>query len=258
MRILTPFDFASNKKIVTFAVYKPSCMRYILLLAFIPIFIIALYIYKRDKFQKEPLKELIKAFAAGMCSAAVVILVHEILGLSGIDIDTNVVLRAFVSAALIEESVKFFFFYKLFWNNPTFDERFDGIVYAVYVSLGFAFVENVLYIYQDVSQAVHVAYARAFFAVPAHTLFAIAMGYGAGMAKFSRKRASLYLVSGLIWAIILHGIYDFLLMYSSDLAAINESFSAFIVMLFYIFVIIMWVAGFKRMKKLSEEDEWHL
>ena len=81
MRILTPFDFASNKKIVTFAVYKPSCMRYILLLAFIPIFIIALYIYKRDKFQKEPLKELIKAFAAGMCSAAVVILVHEILGL---------------------------------------------------------------------------------------------------------------------------------------------------------------------------------
>lgn len=233
-------------------------MRYILLLAFIPIFVIAVYIYKRDKYKKEPLKELLKAFAAGMASAAVVILIHEILGLSGIDIDTNVFLRAFVSAAVIEECVKFFFFYKLFWNNPNFDERFDGIVYAVYVSLGFAFVENVLYIYQDVSQAVSIAHARAFFAVPAHTLFAIAMGYGAGMARFSRNRASLYLMSGLIWAIVLHGIYDFLLMYSSDLASVNETFSAFIVMLFYIFVILMWIAGFKRMRKLSEEDEWRL
>ncbi|MBQ3930135.1 MAG: PrsW family intramembrane metalloprotease [Paludibacteraceae bacterium] len=233
-------------------------MRYILLLAFIPIFVIAVYIYKRDKFNKEPLKELLKAFAAGMFSAVVVILVHEILDLSGVDIETNVFLRAFVSAAVIEECSKFFFFYKLFWNNPNFDERFDGIVYAVYVSLGFAFVENVLYIYQDVGQAVSIARARAFFAVPAHTLFAIAMGYGAGIARFSRKRASLYLVSGLIWAILLHGIYDFLLMYSSDLASVNETFSAFIVMLFYIFVIIMWVVGFRRMKRLNEEDQWRL
>lgn len=233
-------------------------MRYILLLAFIPIFVIAVYIYKRDKFNKEPLKELLKAFAAGMFSAVVVILVHEILDLSGVDIETNVFLRAFVSAAVIEECSKFFFFYKLFWNNPNFDERFDGIVYAVYVSLGFAFVENVLYIYQDVGQAVSIARARAFFAVPAHTLFAIAMGYGAGIARFSRKRASLYLVSGLVWAILLHGIYDFLLMYSSDLASVNETFSAFIVMLFYIFVIIMWVVGFRRMKKLNEEDQWRL
>ena len=202
--------------------------------------------------------ELLKAFAAGMFSAVVVILVHEILDLSGVDIETNVFLRAFVSAAVIEECSKFFFFYKLFWNNPNFDERFDGIVYAVYVSLGFAFVENVLYIYQDVGQAVSIARARAFFAVPAHTLFAIAMGYGAGIARFSRKRASLYLVSGLIWAILLHGIYDFLLMYSNELASVNETFSAFIVMLFYIFVIIMWVVGFRRMKKLNEEDQWRL
>lgn len=233
-------------------------MRYILLLAFIPIFVIAVYIYKRDKFNKEPLKELLKAFAAGMFSAVVVILIHEILDLSGVDIETNVFLRAFVSAAVIEECSKFFFFYKLFWNNPNFDERFDGIVYAVYVSLGFAFVENVLYIYQDVGQAVSIARARAFFAVPAHTLFAIAMGYGAGIARFSRKRASLYLVSGLIWAILLHGIYDFLLMYSNELASVNETFSAFIVMLFYIFVIIMWVVGFRRMKRLNEEDQWRL
>lgn len=233
-------------------------MRYVLLLAFIPIFIIALYIYKRDKFKKEPFKELLKAFAAGMCSAVVVLLVHDILDLSGINLESNVFLRAFVSAAIIEECVKFFFFYKFFWNNPCFDERFDGIIYAAYVSLGFAFVENVLYIYQDVSQAARIAYARAFFAVPAHTLFAIAMGYGAGLAKFSRKRSTFYLVCGLIWAIILHGIYDFLLMFSEELAAVNESFSAFIVMIFYIFVAVMWFAGFKRMKRLSEEDEWRL
>lgn len=233
-------------------------MRYILLLAFIPIFVIALYIYKRDVYKKEPLKELCKAFCGGIASAVVVILINQLLDLSGIDLESNVVLRAFISAGLIEECVKFFFVYKLFWRNPHFDERFDGIVYAVFVSLGFAFVENVLYIYQDVTNAVHIAYARAFFAVPAHTLFAIAMGAGLGIAKFSNKAATAKMVGGLISAILIHGTYDFLLMYAEELEAVNESFSAFIVLLFYVFVAIMWIMGFKRMKALSEEDKWRL
>ncbi len=233
-------------------------MRYVLLLAFIPVLIIALYVYKRDVYQKEPLSALIKAFAGGMCSAVVVLLIGTLLDLSGIDIQSNVFLRAFVSAALIEEGTKFYFLYKLFWRSPDFDERFDGIVYAVFVSLGFAFVENVLYIYQDINNAESIAYARAFSAVPAHALFAIAMGYGMGMAKFSRKNSTALLTYGLLSAVFIHGTYDFLLMFADELNATNESFSAFISMLFYVFVILMWVAGFKRMKKLSEEDKWKL
>lgn len=233
-------------------------MRYILLLAFIPVFIIGLFIYKRDVYKKEPVKELVKAFAGGVASAIVVLIIGTMFDLSGIDLESDVFLRAFVSAALIEECVKFFFTYKLFWNNPNFDERFDGIVYSVFVALGFAFLENVLYIFNDASNAVSVAYSRALFAVPAHSLFAISIGFGMGLAKFSRKRGSLYLVGGLIWAIVLHGIYDFLLMYSDELAAVNQPFSAFIMLIFYVFVAVMWVVGFKRMKHLNEEDQWRL
>ncbi len=233
-------------------------MRYVLLLAFIPILIIALYIYKRDVYKKEPIGELLKAFCGGMASAIVVIVINHLIDLAGIDLTSNVVLRAFVSAALIEEGTKFFFVYKLFWRNPNFDERFDGIVYAVFVSLGFAFVENVLYIYQDVTNAVHIAYSRAFFAVPAHTLFAIAMGTGLGLAKFSKRNATAKITGGLISAMLIHGTYDFLLMYAEELEAVNESFSAFIILLFYIFVLIMWIMGFKRMKAISEEDKWRL
>lgn len=233
-------------------------MRYILLLAFIPILVVALYIYKRDVYKKEPIKELVKAFCGGIASALVVIMINQLIVLAGIDITSNVILRAFVSAGLIEECVKFFFLYKLFWNNPCFDERFDGIVYAVFVALGFAFIENILYIYQDVSNAVHIAYARAFFAVPAHTLFAISMGSGLGLARFSNHNVTVRITGGLVSAVVIHGIYDFLLMYADELEAVNETFSAFIVLLFYIFVFFMWVMGFKRMRALSEEDKWRL
>jgi len=233
-------------------------MRYILLLAFLPIFIIALYIYKRDVYKKEPFVELLKAFAGGMCSAGIVLAIHFLFDLSGIDLESNVILRAFVSAAILEESIKFLFLYKLFWKNKNFDERFDGIVYAVFISLGFAFVENVLYIYQDITNVISIAYSRAFFAVPAHTLFAIAMGYGFGMARFSSKAATITMVGGLISAIFIHGTYDFLLMYAEELSMINESFSAFIIMLFYVFVLFMWIVGFKRMRRVSEEDKWKL
>lgn len=233
-------------------------MSYILYLSFIPVFIIAVYIYKRDVFKKEPIKELFKAFCCGMAIAGVVLAIGFLLDAAGIDIQTNVVLRAFVSAALIEEGTKFFFLYKFFWKNNCFDERFDGIVYAVFVSLGFAFVENVLYISSDVSHAESVAYARAFFAVPAHSLFAVAMGYGMGMAKFSNNRADAYIVRGLLSAIFIHGTYDFLLMYAEELASINESFSTFITMMFYLFVLCMWIVGLRRINSLLEADQWRL
>ncbi len=231
---------------------------YILLLAFIPVLIVALYVYKRDVYSKEPIGQLFKAFFAGMLSAAVVLIINVMLHLAGVSLERSVFLNAYIGAGLIEECIKFTFLYWLFWNSPHFDERFDGVVYAVFVSMGFAFVENVLYIYDGIEKLHEIVRARAVFAVPAHALFAIAMGYGMGLARFSNRASGWLLAGGLFSAIIIHGTYDFLLMYADSLADINESFSAFIMLLFYIFVILMWIVGFKRMRSLNEEDKWRL
>ena len=88
-----------------------------------------------------------------------------------------------------------------------FNEPFDGIVYAVMVSMGFAAVENVMYVLQG---GMDVALVRAFSAVPAHATFGIIMGFFMGKAKFSKNRI-MWNFTGLMSAILFHGAYDFFL-----------------------------------------------
>ena len=88
---------------------------------------------------------------------------------------------AFVVAGFTEELMKYLAFYFFFWQERNFNEKFDGIIYAVYISLGFAAVENILYVF---SGGMGVGFVRAFTAVPAHALFGISMGYYFGLARF--------------------------------------------------------------------------
>ena len=92
-------------------------------------------------------------------------------------------------------------------RNNEFNEPFDGIVYAVMVSMGFAALENILYTFQ---YGYGVGVTRAFTAVPAHATFGIIMGYFMGKAKFSKNRIKLNLL-GLLLATLFHGSYDFFL-----------------------------------------------
>ena len=92
-------------------------------------------------------------------------------------------------------------------KNNEFNEPFDGIVYAVMVSMGFAALENILYTFQ---YGFGVGVTRAFTAVPAHATFGIIMGYFMGKAKFSNNRIKLNLL-GLLFATLFHGSYDFFL-----------------------------------------------
>jgi RsiW-degrading membrane proteinase PrsW (M82 family) len=118
---------------------------------------------------------------------------------------------AFFVVGLAEELSKFLFLrYNLFLRSE-FDEPYDGITYAVMIAMGFATLENFMYV-NRASNAYDVAWLRAFTAVPAHATFAIAMGYFTGLAKFNRKKRFSYLIKGLIVAILMHGFYDFLLM----------------------------------------------
>ena len=116
-------------------------------------------------------------------------------------------IQAFFVVALVEEFAKFVIVKYYAQNDKEFNEPFDGIVYAVMVSMGFATLENVLYTFQYGTET---GIMRAFTAVPAHATFAILMGYFMGKAKFSNNKTKLNLF-GLLVATFFHGAYDFFL-----------------------------------------------
>ena len=184
----------------------------LLLLAISPVIIIVLYIYFKDKFEKEPIPFLLKNFLLG---ATVSILITVILGgfvsrLIPLIDNTSVFqqfLKAFVVVALVEEFSKYVIIRYYSQRSKEYNEPFDGIVYAVMVSMGFAALENVLYVLQH---GISTGIMRAFTAVPAHATFAILMGYFMGKAKFSKNRIVLNLM-GLFFATLFHGAYDFFL-----------------------------------------------
>ena len=115
--------------------------------------------------------------------------------------------KAFFVVALIEEFSKYLMVRYYAQPKKDFNEPFDGIIYAVMVSMGFAFVENIFYVIEGGMQ---VAIIRAITAIPAHATFAILMGYYMGKAKFSNNKAKFNLI-GLALAILFHGAYDFFL-----------------------------------------------
>jgi RsiW-degrading membrane proteinase PrsW (M82 family) len=149
--------------------------------------------------------------------------------------------NAFVVAACTEELFKFMAFYLLIWRNKHFNEKFDGIVYASFISLGFAGVENILYVTEG---GLSVGITRAFTAIPAHALFGVIMGYQFGLARFYPKERSWRLFLALLIPILLHGIYDFILM----------SGHPSLLFVFIPFLIFLWFFGFRRIRQLSDRS----
>ncbi len=213
----------------------------IFLSAIAPVFIIALYIYFRDKYEKEPLLLLAKALAFGMLTVIPILFVERFLmgvmpplGRIG-----AAAYQAFLVAGTSEEVFKFLALYLLIWKSPSFNEQFDGIVYAVFVSLGFAAVENVMYVMDG---GLEVAAVRAITAVPAHAIFGITMGYFFGIARRYEELRKVYMQRALWVPILLHGIYDFILMVGIP----------WLLALFIPYVIYLYIAGGRKLKILSE------
>jgi RsiW-degrading membrane proteinase PrsW (M82 family) len=137
----------------------------------------------------------------------------------------SLLFNAFFVAGLVEESVKLYFIRRYIIRRREFDERADGIVYAICVSMGFAFVENLLYGYRDAG----ILLARAFSAVPGHALFSGIMGYYIGLSKIEPGRSGAW-GRGLAWAVLLHGLYDFLLLSGQALAVLPLLVAGWIVL----------------------------
>ena len=217
----------------------------LLLISLAPVFIIAFYIYISDKYEKEPFRHLLKALFTGVIIILPVVFIEKFLisfsylfeGLS------KAAYNAFVVASVCEEGFKYLGFVLIVWGNRNFNEKFDGIVYSVFISLGFAAVENILYVFQG---GLFTGIVRALTAVPAHALFGTVMGYYFGLARFYPQMKRKYLFLALVIPFIWHGLYDFLLLGHNQI----------LLLLFIPFIIFFWINGFRKMKKLSDESEF--
>ena len=184
----------------------------LLLLAIAPVMVVIVWIYYKDKIEKEPKSFLFKNFIFGATVSVIITwilsaVVNSVYPLLKTNDIFETFLKAFIYVALIEEFAKYVIVRFLAKPNKEFNEKFDGIVYAVMVSMGFACLENILYVFE---YGVKVGFLRAFTAVPAHATFGVLMGYFMGQAKFSENRVQKNII-GLLIATFFHGAYDFFL-----------------------------------------------
>lgn len=218
-------------------------MHLLIIAALAPVAVLLWQILRRDAANPEPPRMLAKAFLYGMISTAVTFVLlpfTEALGDLIVLNDTALSVafkQAFFSAALPEEGAKLLMLWLLLRNNPYFDERFDGIVYAVCVGMGFAAVENVLYLFNNYDSWLSVGIVRALFAVPGHFFDAVIMGYYYSHYHFGTRRNPATKALILAAPVVAHGIYDGIL-FSYD---IDNGGAVVALILFLIF--------FNRLKK---------
>ncbi len=254
----------------------------LILAALLPAVVLCVYVFKKDRVEKEPIGLLLLLLALGAVSCFPAAYVEGVIGdvlntifaplgvkdASGdVYLSSNIFyvyhfLKYFVGVALVEEGFKFLFLILATKNNRNFNCLFDGMIYAIFVSLGFAALENVMYVSQ---YGFGNAVMRAVLAVPGHMFDAVLMGYYYSMwhikdqvVRFERSLKAQNIlrvqtpetdVRGSIWACILvptlaHGFYDFCCTLDSWIA----------VLVFYAFVIFMYFHCFGKIRKMSYAD----
>lgn len=186
----------------------------VLVVALLPSILLGIYIWWKDP-QKEPLIWLVKSFLIGcvICfplahieNIIELFLSHLISPYSIFSTPAN----AFFVAAIPEEGIKLLALWILLQRNPFFDEHIDGIVYAVFIGLGFAAVENVFYLF-NTENWISTAIVRSLLAVPGHYAFAVLMGYYYSLYYFV-ERTKRHALCIFFVPVMIHGIYDSLAM----------------------------------------------
>jgi protease PrsW len=189
----------------------------LLSLAIAPGIAICLYIFFKDQYNKEPRRHLIVSFFLGVFSAFIALglqllltPLHKTLMPENI---FSIAIFAYFVVALTEEWSKYIMVRYYAFPKKEFDEPYDGIVYSVMVGMGFATIENIMYVTQH---GYATAFVRMFLSVPAHGTFAVLMGYSIGKAWINYDRRIMYMMLGLFWAVFFHGTFDFFLFLRED------------------------------------------
>ncbi|MBA4541692.1 MULTISPECIES: PrsW family glutamic-type intramembrane protease [Thermoactinomyces] len=209
--------------------------------AVIPAVLLMIWIYKWDQLHPEPKRHVLRLFVMGALvplPAALIerhLLITKALSPNPQSL-VGILLTAFFVAGAVEELLKALFFYKGIYRHREFDEPIDGVVYAVAVSLGFAMVENILYVS---SYGLATAFLRSVTAIPGHMFFGIIMGYYFSRAKMGRSRLS----AAFAIPAFFHGVYDSF--------AMSDGFRANVALLVYLLILLFFslniISRLKRM-----------
>lgn len=213
----------------------------LLALSLAPVAALIFFFYVRDRYEPEPRKVVLKVLLFGVL-ACIPAAIGEALfekAFPWMHKPDNLILLfigVFISVALVEELCKFLIVMAGVYRSREFDEVYDGIVYCVSASLGFAALENVLYVF---SCGAGVGILRALLSVPGHALDGVLMGYFVGLGKFAKKGRVLLIFTGLFLATLAHAVYDFLLFSQVPLLMLSV----------IPFVGLLWLIAFMLVKK---------
>jgi RsiW-degrading membrane proteinase PrsW (M82 family) len=187
-------------------------------LAIAPGLAICIYIFLKDIYNKEPKRLLLASFFLGIVSIIPPYFIEtSTLKFFNTGISSLATL-AFCVVALSEELSKFLVVRYFCYPQKRFDEPLDGIVYSVMVSMGFATIENIGYVF---THGYSIAFVRMFVSVPAHATFGVVMGYFIGKSKIDSANSFKYLLTGLLVAVLFHGTFDFFIFLQAN-EVINE------------------------------------
>ena len=231
---------------------------FLLLAALVPAAFLMVQVYRLDRIEKEPAGLLLKlalfgalsGLAAGAIEGALTRVLDVTLGGSML----RLVLENFLAVALVEEACKRWVVLKFAWNHPAFDYRFDAVVYCVFSALGFAALENILYVAE---YGFAVAVSRALLSVPGHCFFAVYMGIYLGQAKMAERAMQRYYIelpdetpgrylrASLLVPTLLHGFWDFSLSVGGWLMTV----------LFYLFVLAFFIDAYRKLRFAAGSDE---
>ncbi|WP_249871999.1 glutamic-type intramembrane protease PrsW [Oceanobacillus saliphilus] len=201
-----------------------------------PIVALMSFIYLKDRIT-EPIPLIMKTFIFGALLVFPIMFIQY--AIANEQISNSIFIESFFQIALFEEFFKWFIFLFAIYHHPEFDNHYDGIVYAVSISLGFASVENILYL---LTNGIEYAFWRAFFPVSSHALFGVIMGFYFGRAKMNSGNKSLNIAVAFLFPFILHGIYNYIL----------RSFTNSWFYVLIPFMILLWMRALHRMKTAND------
>ena len=228
-------------------------MRTVLIAALLPCVIVLWYVYKKDKAEPEPADLLVKLLLLGCLSTIPAIILEYagayILGAVGItDGMLYYLIEHFLIVAVAEEWSKRFMLRRATWNHPAFNYIFDGVVYGVFVSLGFAGLENIGYI---MGFGLEVAVIRGLAAIPLHAICGLFMGHFYGLEKDYDKsglmdKAKSCRMLSLLIPVLIHGFYDFC-------ASVDSETLTYVWLVFVVIMDILAIVAVNRYSKADEE-----
>ncbi|MEH7345337.1 glutamic-type intramembrane protease PrsW [Bacillus sp. JJ1532] len=200
------------------------------------------YFYLKDQYGSEPVFTVFRTFLFGAILVFPIAFIQYVLE-TEYNIQSSFI-NAFLSSGMLEEFFKWFILFYAVYQHVDFDEPYDGIVYGASVSLGFASLENILYL---ISHGLEHAIGRALLPVSSHALFGVIMGYYIGKGKFSATSKAKWLMLSFLFPVILHGTYDFILITQENWLIIM-----------FPFMIFLWWFGLRKVKKARELSAKHI